>query len=110
MLTYFRQSGTSANSPQWARWPRPHARAELTSPAPGGLGTPAVRQSGARALGTVLVGGGSGTLPWRAAGVPPAHRGCTRLISNVNQNSFWLMFDINHQAGGYWFMIDIHLL
>ena len=32
------------------------------------------------------------------------------LISNVNQNSFSLMFDINHQAGGYWFMIDIHLL
>ena len=32
------------------------------------------------------------------------------LISNVNQNSIWLMFDINHQSGGYWFMIDIHIL
>ena len=21
-----------------------------------------------------------------------------------------LMFDINHQSGGYWFMIDIHIL
>ena len=32
------------------------------------------------------------------------------LISNVNQNSIWLMFDINHQSGGYWFIIDIHIL
>ena len=44
------------------------------------------------------------------------------LISNVNQNSTWLMFDIKHQPklylvdvwyqssiGGYWFMIDIHI-
>ena len=49
-----RQSGASANSPQWARGPRPHARAELTSPIPGGRGTPAARQSGARAPGTLL--------------------------------------------------------
>ena len=32
------------------------------------------------------------------------------LTSNVNQNSIWLMFNINHQSGGYWFMIDIHIL
>ena len=32
------------------------------------------------------------------------------LISNVNQNSIWLMIDINHQSGGYWFMIDFHIL
>ena len=32
------------------------------------------------------------------------------LISNVNQNCIWLTFDINHQSGGYWFMIDIHIL
>ena len=46
-----RQSGESANSPQWARGPRRRARADLTSPDPGWRGTPAVRQSGARAPG-----------------------------------------------------------
>ena len=46
-------------NPQWAGGLQPRARAACVTPAPGGRGTPAARQSGAHAPGTRLAVGAS---------------------------------------------------
>ena len=66
-------------------------------------------------------GPGLRTLPWRPAGVPPAHRGPRsrtplwraagapllkkQFSSNINQNCIWLMFDIKRQPKLY--LVDV---